>query len=65
MAPVSQESPGGKSVPADDPNLSVAGARQRRGPFWMEEPHWFWLLSLLVFGAGLVLFLVAVGFDRP
>ncbi|MGC1184600.1 MAG: hypothetical protein WBA31_05530 [Candidatus Dormiibacterota bacterium] len=62
---MSQAHPGGKSAPADDPNLSIAGARQRRGPFWMEEPRWFWLLSLLVFGLGLVLFLVAVGFDRP
>jgi hypothetical protein len=31
----------------------------------MEEPRWFWLLACITFLLGLVLFLVAVGFDRP
>lgn len=65
MAPVSRYLPGVAPPPADDPNLSVAGARQRRGPFWLEEPRWFWVLALLTFLLGLSLFLVALGFDRP
>ncbi|MGA7171994.1 MAG: hypothetical protein WCB86_06325 [Candidatus Dormiibacterota bacterium] len=51
--------------PSRDPNTSVAGAHQRRGPFWMEEPHWFWVLAVAIFLLGAALFLVAVGFDRP
>jgi hypothetical protein len=31
----------------------------------MEEPRWFWMLAAVVFALGLVLFLLAVGFDRP
>jgi hypothetical protein len=62
---VSQHSSGRDPSSAEDPNLSVAGARQRRGPFWMEEPRWFWMLAAVVFALGLVLFLLAVGFDRP
>lgn len=48
-----------------DPNRSVGGAHQRKGPFWLEEPHWFWALAGFTFLLGLVLFLVAMGFDRP
>lgn len=65
IACVSQQSFGGNPPSPEDPNLSVAGARQRKGPFWMEEPRWFWLLACITFLLGLVLFLVAVGFDRP
>lgn len=50
---------------SEDPNSSVGGARQRWGPFWIEEPRWFWALASLTFLLGLVLFLLAVGFDRP
>jgi hypothetical protein len=58
--------PGSGPPPADDdPNLSIAGARQRKGPFWIEEPRWFWAAAALVFGLGVLLFLVALGFDRP
>ncbi|HEY6538808.1 MAG TPA: hypothetical protein VI138_07215 [Candidatus Dormibacteraeota bacterium] len=62
---MSQQSPGGARPPGDDPNLSVDGARQRRGPFWIEEPRWFWALTALVLVLGLALFLIAVAFDRP
>ncbi|MGH7609984.1 MAG: hypothetical protein ACREOD_08660 [Candidatus Dormibacteria bacterium] len=51
--------------PGADPNRTQGGARQRRGPFWLEEPGWFWALAALTFAAGAILFLVAVGFDRP
>ncbi len=50
---------------SDDPNASVAGARQRKGPFWLEEPAWFRLVAIGTLVLGLALFLVAVGFDRP
>jgi len=43
----------------------VAGARQRWGPFWIDEPRWYWGLAILTVLVGLVLFLLAVGFDRP
>ncbi|MGC2191533.1 MAG: hypothetical protein WA751_04295 [Candidatus Dormiibacterota bacterium] len=62
---MSQQRAGGNPPPGDDPNRSIAGARQRRGPFWVEEPGWFWVLASLTFLLGLALFLVAVGFDRP
>ncbi|MGB6772144.1 MAG: hypothetical protein WBF51_09120 [Candidatus Dormiibacterota bacterium] len=48
-----------------DPNSSVAGARQRWGPFWIDEPRWYWALAILTLLVGLALFLLAVGFDRP
>ncbi|HVC23592.1 MAG TPA: hypothetical protein VNH82_09245 [Candidatus Dormibacteraeota bacterium] len=48
-----------------DPNLSTGGARQRKGPFWIDEPGWYWVLATLIFLLGAALFLVAVGFDRP
>lgn len=50
---------------SQDPNVSVGGARQRRGPFWLEEPRWYWGLATVTFLLGLALFLLAVGFDRP
>lgn len=50
---------------SQDPNASVAGARQRWGPFWIEEPRWYWALAILTLLVGLLLFLLAVGFDRP
>jgi hypothetical protein len=50
---------------AQDPNSSAGGAHQRWGPFWIEEPRWFWALAGLTFVLGLILFLLAVGFDRP
>lgn len=62
---MSQPRSGASPTTTDDPNLSVAGARQRKGPFWLEEPSWFWILASITFVAGLALFLVAVGFDRP
>lgn len=65
IAFVSQHRPGGDPSLAEDPNRCVAGARQRRGPFWIEEPSWFWAVAAATFLLGLVLFLVAVGFDRP
>jgi hypothetical protein len=43
----------------------VGGARQRRGPFWIDEPRWYWVLAGLTFLLGAALFLLAVGFDRP
>ncbi|MGH7611871.1 MAG: hypothetical protein ACREN4_07620 [Candidatus Dormibacteria bacterium] len=51
--------------PGSDPNRVERGARQRLGRFWLEEPHWFWAVAGLTFLAGLALFLLAVGFDRP
>ncbi len=48
-----------------DPNRSVDGARQRWGRFWIEEPRWYWALALAIFLLGLLVFLLAVGFDRP
>ncbi|MGH7642628.1 MAG: hypothetical protein ACRENX_06380 [Candidatus Dormibacteria bacterium] len=48
-----------------DQNRSVGGARQRKGPFWLEEPGWFWAIAILVLVMGLGFFLVAVGFDPP
>lgn len=52
-------------TPPPDPNRAVGGANQRKGPFWMEEPRWFWALASFTFLLGLILFLIAVGFDRP
>jgi len=62
---VSQQRSGGEPAPAEDPNLCVGGARQRRGPFWIDEPRWYWVLAGLTFLLGAALFLLAVGFDRP
>lgn len=57
--------PASPTQDSQDPNSSVAGARQRWGPFWIDEPRWYWALAILTFLVGLVLFLLAVGFDRP
>lgn len=65
IAKMTTPSPPAKGAFSPDPNSSVGGARQRKGPFWMEEPHWFWALAAITFLLGLALFLLAVGFDRP
>ncbi len=51
--------------PAEDPNRTYAGARQRLGPFWIEEPAWFWAVAIAVFLVGLGLFVLAVFSDLP
>jgi hypothetical protein len=48
-----------------DPNRTVAGARQRLGPFWIEEPRWYWLLFALILLVAVALFGLALGFDHP
>jgi hypothetical protein len=57
--------PASPTQDSQDPNSSVAGARQRWGPFWIDEPRWYWALAILTFLVGLILFLLAVGFDHP
>ncbi|NNM97128.1 MAG: hypothetical protein HKL89_05935 [Candidatus Dormibacteraeota bacterium] len=49
----------------EDPNRSGRGARQRVGPFWIDEPHWFWAVEALTLLLAIVLFAVALGFDHP
>jgi hypothetical protein len=56
-----EEDAGGK----DDPNRTIAGARQRLGPFWIEEPRWYWLLYALMLLVAIALFGLALGFDHP
>jgi len=48
-----------------DPNSSRHGARQRIGPFWIDEPHWFWAAEALILLLAIALFAVALGFDHP
>ncbi len=49
----------------DDPNRSVGGARRRLGPFWIEEPAWFWAAWAVLVVAGVALFVLAMSFDHP
>lgn len=50
---------------AVDPNSSEGGARQRLGPFWLEEPSWYWLLAGLVIAVGVAAFALLLVFDHP
>ena len=65
IPPVTPPPTPAEGAPSPDPNTSVGGAHQRLGPFWMEEPRWFWVVATITFLLGVALFLVAVGFDRP
>lgn len=58
---------GAEGAPGDqeDPNRTSGGARQRLGPFWIDEPHWFWAVEALTLLLAIVLFALAVGFDHP
>jgi hypothetical protein len=59
--PAAGEEAGGE----EDPNRTVGGARQRVGPFWIEEPRWYWLLFALILLVAIALFGLALGFDHP
>ncbi len=48
-----------------DPNRSRRGAHQRVGPFWIEEPIWFWAAALGVVVLGAVLLALAILGDPP
>lgn len=54
-----------RSRRAVDPNSSEGGARQRWGPFWLEEPSWYWLLAGLVTAVGVAAFALLLVFDHP
>ncbi len=41
------------------------GARQRRGPFWIDEPSWFWVTWVAVVILAVALFALALSFDHP
>lgn len=43
----------------------LRGARQRVGPFWIDEPHWFWAVEALTLLVAIALFALAIGFDHP
>lgn len=49
----------------EDPNTTRAGARQRWGPFWIEEPSWYWWASAAVLLVAVVLFALLLAFDHP
>lgn len=49
----------------DDPNRTAHGARRRQGPFWIDEPSWFWVVWAVVVLLGVALFALAVSFDHP
>ncbi|MHB1501466.1 MAG: hypothetical protein ACYCYK_09950 [Candidatus Dormibacteria bacterium] len=59
------EASGGQPGPSEEPNRTVRGARQRRGPFWIDEPSWFWVAWLAVVILGVALFALALSFDHP
>lgn len=63
MSQVSDSHGGAEAEGAGSGRGDPAG--RRRGPFWIDEPSWFWALAGLALLLGLVLFLVAVGFDPP
>ncbi|MHB8393279.1 MAG: hypothetical protein ACYDC5_01975 [Candidatus Dormibacteria bacterium] len=50
---------------SQDPNRSVHGARRRSGPFWIDEPSWYWLVWVAALVLAVALFLLALGFDHP
>ncbi len=49
----------------DDPNRTAHGARRRQGPFWIDEPSWFWVVWAVVVLLGVALFALAMSFDHP
>ncbi|HVA22007.1 MAG TPA: hypothetical protein VNN74_07930 [Candidatus Micrarchaeia archaeon] len=49
----------------DDPNQSRGGRYRRVGPFWIEEPAWFWALSALVLLLGALALTLAILHDPP
>ncbi len=49
----------------EDPNSSTRGARQRWGPFWIEEPSWYWVVAALTLAAGLGALALLLVFDHP
>ena len=49
----------------DDPNRTQAGARRRVGPFWVEEPWWFWVAALAVLLLGALALTLAILGDPP
>lgn len=48
-----------------DQNRTVQGARQRIGPFWIDEPFWYWVAWAATLLVAVGLFLLAIWFDRP
>lgn len=50
---------------ASDHNRTVNGARQRVGPFWIDEPSWYWLVWTATLLVAVGLFILAIWFDRP
>lgn len=38
---------------------------RRVGPFWIEEPFWYWLAWGLTLALAVALLLLALGFDHP
>ncbi|HUY55742.1 MAG TPA: hypothetical protein VMV23_11370 [Candidatus Nanopelagicaceae bacterium] len=56
---------GGAGRDGEDPNRTSRGARQRVGPFWIDEPHWFWAVEALTLVLAIALFALALGFDHP
>ena len=51
--------------PREDPNSSTGGARQRWGPFWIEEPSWYWLVAACTMAVGLGALALLLVFDHP
>ncbi len=49
----------------EDPNTTRHGARQRWGPFWIEEPSWYWWAASATLLLGIALFAVLLVFDHP
>ncbi len=55
----------GSAPDRGDPNRTVGGARQRLGPFWIDEPRWFWVVEGVTLLLAIALFALAIGFDHP
>ncbi|MHB1526335.1 MAG: hypothetical protein ACYDEA_11035 [Candidatus Dormibacteria bacterium] len=55
----------GSGPDQDDPNRTVRGARQRFGPFWIDEPRWFWVVEGVTLLLAITLLALAIGFDHP
>jgi hypothetical protein len=49
----------------EDPNSSTGGARQRWGPFWIEEPAWYWLVAACTLVVALGALALLLAFDHP
>ena len=48
-----------------DPNRSRGGRNRRVGPFWIEEPAWFWAAAVLILLIGALALALAILGDPP